>query len=120
MLNLDQFRALAAEWRQDAVMLERRGLQREARIFESFASDLEQRLRTWLDELLTLEAAAGEVGMTYDAIRKRIARGVLPNSGRQGSPKIRRADLLNANGDTLRLVSGEPDIAETVLRARER
>ena len=87
---------------------------------ESYASDLEQRLREWLDELLTLEGAAGEVGTTYDAIRKRIARGDLPNSGRQGAPRIRRADLLNANGDTLRLVSGEPDIAETVLRARER
>lgn len=120
MLNLESLRALAAGWRKEAAQLARRGLQREARIFESFASDLEQRLRTWLDELLTLDAAAGEVGTTYDAIRKQIARGDLPNSGRQGAPRIRRADLLNANGHKLRLVSGEPDIAEAVLRARER
>ena len=101
-------------------MLERLGLAREARMVQTFASDLDQRLREWLDELLTLEGAADEVGTTYDAIRKRIARGDLPNSGRQGAPKIRRADLLNANGNTLRLVSGESDIAEAVLRARER
>ncbi len=119
-MNLDPFRALAAGWREEGAMLERRGLEREARMVESFACELEQRLRTWLDELLTLDAAAGEVGTTYDAIRKRIARGDLPNSGRQGAPRIRRADLLNANGDKLRLVSGEPDIAEAVLRARER
>ncbi len=119
-MNLDPFRTLTNEWRKEAAMLERRGLEREARMVESFAGDLEQRLREWLDELLTLESAAGEVGTTYDAIRKQVARGDLPNAGRQGAPKIRRADLLNANGDTLRLVSGEPDIAETVLRARER
>lgn len=119
-MNLDPFRALASEWRKEADMLDRRGLAREARIVESFARDLEQRLREWLDELLTLEDAAAEVNATYDGLRKRIARGDLPNAGRQGAPKIRRADLLNANGDTLRLVSSEPDIAETVLRARER
>ena len=54
-------------------MLDRRGLAREARIVESFARDLEQRLREWLDELLTLEAAASEVGTTYD---RRAAAGV--------------------------------------------
>ncbi len=119
-MNLDLLWSLTSAWRDEAALLQRRGLEREARMVESFASELEQRLREWLDELLTLEGAADEVGTTYDAIRKRIARGDLPNSGRQGSPKIRRADLLNANGDTLRLDSGEPDIAETVLRARER
>lgn len=119
-MNLESFRALAAEWREEAAQFARRGYEREARAAESYASQLEQRLREWLDELLMLEGAAGEVGTTYDAIRKRIARGDLPNSGRQGAPKIRRADLLNANGNTLRLVSGESDIAEVVLRARER
>jgi hypothetical protein len=67
-LNLDLFRTLASEWRKEAAMLERRGLAREARMVESFAGDLERRLREWLDELLTLEGAAGEVGTTYDAI----------------------------------------------------
>ncbi len=119
-MNLEPLRALVSEWRTEAALLEHRGLEGEARLIESFARDLEGRLREWLAESLTLEEAAGEVGTTYDAIRKRIARGGLPNAGRQGSPKIRRADLLNANGDTVRLDSGEPDIAETVLRARER
>ncbi len=119
-MNLDLFGAIVSEWRAEAVLLTRRGLEREARMIESFARDLEQRVKMWLDELLTLEDAAAEVNATYDGLRKRIARGDLPNSGRRGCPKIRRADLLNANGDTLRLNSGEPDIAETVLRARER
>ena len=118
-MNLDFIWSLAIEWRAEVALLERRGLARESRMVESFAADLEQRLGMWLDELLTVEGAAGEVGSTYDGIRKRIARGDLPNAGRQGAPKIRRADLLNTNGDTLRLDSGEPDIAETVLRARE-
>ena len=42
-MNLEPFRALAAGWRDDAAMLERRGLEREARMVESFAGDLGQR-----------------------------------------------------------------------------
>ena len=42
-MNLDPFRALAAGWREEGAMLKRRSLEREARMVESFASDLEQR-----------------------------------------------------------------------------
>ena len=47
-MNVEALESLAAGWREEAAMLKRRGL--------------EQRLREWLDELLTLEGAAGKVG----------------------------------------------------------
>ncbi len=120
-MNLDPFRALAAEWRQDAVMLERRGYEREARMVESFASDLEQRLREWELQELTLKQAATEFGLKYDTVQRRVACGELPNAGRKGTPRVRRCDLYGG-GSSPQLVTenGEPDIAAEVLLARGR
>ena len=121
-MNLEPFRALAAGWRDDAAMLERRCLEREARMVESFASDLEQRLREWELQALTLEQAATELGLKYDTVQRRVACGGLPNAGRKGAPLVRRCDLYGGGSSTPRLVneSGEPDIADEVLLARGR
>ena len=122
MLNLDPLRSLAAEWREDAALLERRGLEREAQMIESFASDLEQRLREWELQELTLEQVAVETGLKYDTVQRRVACGELANAGRKGAPLVRRCDLYGGASSTPRLVteSGEPDIAAEVLLARGR
>jgi hypothetical protein len=121
-LNLDPFRALAAGWRKEAAMLERLGLAREARMVQTFASDLEQRLREWELQELTLEQAAGETGLKYDTVQRKIASGELPNAGRKGAPLVRRCDLYGGGSSAPQLVteSGEPDIAAEVLLARGR
>ena len=119
-MNLDPFRALAAGWREEAAILKRRGLEQEARMAESYASDLDQRLREWELQELTIEQAATELGLKYDTVQRRLACGELPNAGRKGAPLVRRCDLYGGASSTPRLVteSGEPDIASEVLAGR--
>ena len=101
-------------------MLERRGLEREAWMVRSFATDLEQRLREWELEELTLEQAATELGLKYDTVQRRVACGELPNAGRKGAPRVLRCDLYGGGSSAPHLVteSGEPDIASEVLASR--
>ncbi len=119
-MDLSPLRDLADRWRDEAAMLERRGLEREARMVESFAGDLEQRLREWELQELTLEQAATELGLKYDTVQRRVACGELPNAGCKGAPLVRRCDLYGGASSTPRLVteSGEPDIASEVLASR--
>jgi hypothetical protein len=118
-MNIGPIKSLAAAWREEAARLERRGLEREARIVENFASDLEQRLREWELQELTLEQAATELGLKYDTVQRRVACGELPNAGHKGAPLVRRCDLYGGASSTPRLVTegGEPDIAAEVLLA---
>ncbi len=119
-MNLDPFRALAAGWREEAAQFARRGYGREARAAESYAAQLEEGLREWELEALTLEQAATELGLKYDTVQRRVACGELPNAGRKGAPLVRRCDLYGGASSTPRLVteSGEPDIASEVLASR--
>ncbi len=121
-MNLDPFRALAAGWREEAAQFARRGYGREARAAESYAAQLEERLREWELQELTLEQAATELGLKYDTVQRRVACGELPNAGCKGTPRVRRCDLYGGASSTPRLVteSGEPDIAAEVLLARGR
>lgn len=86
-------RSLASDWRGDAELLRRRGAPQQANALESAAEDLEERLREWGAELLTLEGAAEEAGLAYDTIQRKVSSGEIPNAGEQGSPRVRRADL---------------------------
>ncbi len=89
---------------------------------ESFASELEQRLREWELQELTIEQAATELGLKYDTLQRRVRCGELPNAGRKGAPRVLRRDLYGGGSSTPRLIteSGEPDIAAEVLLARGR
>ncbi len=42
-MNLDPLWSLTSVWRDEAVQFKRRGLEREARMVESFACELEER-----------------------------------------------------------------------------
>ena len=93
-------------------MYRRRGLADAAAMAESFAVELEDAIRSWLAEELTLDKAADESGYSYSSLQKRIANGDLPNVGGKGSPRVRRSDLPCKGGGF-----SEPDLAALVLRA---
>ncbi len=118
-MNTGALERLVATWRHEAELFARRGLKRESRFCESFAAELEAGIRAWLDEALPYEEAAGEVGIKYDALRKRVERGLYPNVGTRGTPRVRRGDLLSSNGSDRQPATGVIDIAEQVLRGRE-
>jgi hypothetical protein len=64
-----------------------------AAAFRRAAQELEQALRSDADDTLTLSEAAQESGYSADRLRHMLADGVIPQAGRKGSPRIRRADL---------------------------
>ena len=93
MLNLAPLRALADEWREDAARLERRGLEREARMAESFASDLEQRLWEWDLQELPIPEALPESGYSKDHLRRLVRSEILPDHRPPGSEGEMRMPL---------------------------
>ena len=89
----------------------------EERARFSYAADLEERLREWWLEELTIEDAATELGVNYDAMRKRLANGSTTNAGRKGAPRVRRCDLygdVDSGGDPH---SGGPSLVAEVFDA---
>lgn len=84
---------LADAWEDEAEALRARGLDREARMEESFAADLRERVRAWQMEALTVSDAAAESGYSESHLRTMLSDGALPNVGESGSPRIQRCDL---------------------------
>lgn len=89
---LHTLRSLVDTWQQEAHLLRRRGAPQQADTLESAAEELEDRLRGWSLELLTLEEAAREAGLAYDTVQRKVGSEI-PNAGETGSPRVRRADL---------------------------
>lgn len=85
-------RELVDSWREEAALLRRRGAEPQAKLLESAADDLEDRLQEWRLEALTLEQAAREAGLAYDTVQRKVG-DELPNAGKKGSPRVRRCDL---------------------------
>ena len=92
-MNIRLLHELIEDWRQEAAIFSRRGLEREARMAESYAVELEERLRKWKLETLTLAEAAEELGVSYDTVQRKVASGELANAGRKNAPRVRRKDL---------------------------
>lgn len=119
-MNLSALERLAAQWRQEAELLRRRGMERRAEMVESYAADLEERLREWWLERLTLQEAADEAGLSYSAVQKKVAREDLPNAGEEGAPRVRRCDLFGEEErPRLETDEGDPDVAAEILARRE-
>lgn len=81
------------------------------------ADALETAVRTADDEALTLEQASAESGLSPETLRKKLARGELPQAGRRHAPRVRRGDLpgrarrpaasqYDPDADAVRLVRG--------------
>lgn len=115
-MNLEPIARLATEWRTEVLGLRRRGADATAEALESCAEELEERVRKWGLERLTLEEAASESGYSYSRLQHCVAGGQIPNAGVAGSPRIRRADLPRKAGRLGR--PGGPDLAGEVLRRR--
>jgi hypothetical protein len=114
-MNVQPLRDLAADWRIEAELFRKRGLEQSARLAESYANDLEARIQEWGLEALTLEEAARETGLAYDTLQKKISRGTLPNAGARRAPRVRRRDLYAPPGP--RLVE-QASLAEEILSRR--
>jgi hypothetical protein len=85
--------ALAATWRADAERCGAIGDERGRVMFAKCAAELEAALATAADEALTLAEASVATGFSPDHLRHLVSLGVIPNAGKRGAPRIRRADL---------------------------
>jgi hypothetical protein len=83
---------LPASWRTRAAELERFA-PAAAEAFRDAAAELDAALQAESDEELTLSEAAKVSGYSDRRLRELIADGVVPNAGRKGAPRVRRADL---------------------------
>src|SRR5262245_1980720 len=84
---------LVVQWRDTAATLAAHGAEQGAATCRLHAAELEAALRATDDELLDLAAASGESGYSADRLRHMIAEGAIPNAGKRGAPRVRRADL---------------------------
>lgn len=116
-MDTSLLQALVAEWRKEADLFRRRGLEEGACVAEGYAADLETRLREWWLEELSLEQAAQESGMAYDTLQRKLSRGDLPNAGRRGAPRILRSDLHGSPSPSRG--SGTIDLAGEILQRRK-
>lgn len=117
---MDPLVELADRWRADAERFRSYGAERLATACEKHAEELEEQLREWSLELLTLKEAARETGLKYDTIQRKVG-SELPNAGKKGSPRVRRADLHEFLDPPEPRLHEDPveDLVETTLRARE-
>jgi excisionase family DNA binding protein len=95
-VNTSLLTALAAEWREEAAVLRRRHAGIQAEVLEGVAGDLEDRLREWVSQELSIAEAAHESGYSEDHLRELVRNGRLPDhrpSGSEGRIHIRRCDL---------------------------
>ena len=84
---------LAKRWRTEAELLEVHGADQAAATARLHAAQLEVALRDQDDQELTLAEAVQESGCSGRRLRELISEGRVPNAGRTGAPRIRRADL---------------------------
>lgn len=85
---------LAAAWRARAVELRQwAAADGAATALERAAEELEESVRSTNAELLTLRQASIEGGYSVDHLRHLVAEGIIPNAGRKGAPRIRRAEV---------------------------
>ena len=92
---------LAARWREDAAILRRRGANSHAEVLDSCASELEAAFGNRGSEELTLSQAARESGYSPEHLSRLVRRGLIPNAGRKGAPRVRRHDLPAKPGSTV-------------------
>lgn len=85
--------SLPTQWRALAGTLRAHAAEGAALAYEQAADELDAALRVQADELLTLEEASAESGFTVDHLSREVRSARIPNAGRKGAPRIRRADL---------------------------
>ena len=84
---------LPATWRDKAGIFRDHAEEPLARAYEACAGELEQALAEDSQAPLTLSEAAEASGYSADHLGRMVRQGKIPNAGRRGAPRIRRADL---------------------------
>jgi hypothetical protein len=84
---------LPAQWPERAGFLHQYGDPDSARLWQIAAAELERALEALGEETLSLAEAARVSGYTADHLGGLVKRGIIPNAGRRGAPRIRRQDL---------------------------
>lgn len=82
--------------REEAEMLRRRGLEREATLEDSIVDEIECALRAYAQQELDLQEAAAESGHSKKCLRELVREGKIPDvrpEGSSGPVRIRRCDL---------------------------
>ena len=90
---------LPALWRARADFLNQYGDPNTARLWMLAAVELERALEVFGEETLTLTEAARAAGYTAGYLGLLVKEGKIPNAGRTGAPRIRRADIPIKNPD---------------------
>lgn len=117
-MNTRPLLALVHGWRETATELRRYGAEVQAKTLESAAADLEERIREWELEALTMEQAVRESGYSRSTLERRLSSGEVENAGEKGRPRILRRDLPlrgGTNGPGLTTEEGLPDVAGEIL-----
>ena len=89
----EALRSLLHRWTTDAATLRGYGDSRGADMLERLTNEARAAIESAGDELLTLEQAARVANMHPDSLRHLVASGRIPNAGRRGAPRIKRADV---------------------------
>ena len=90
---------LVRDWRAKAYLFREHAHQATAIAYETCAEQLESELHTLSQEHLTLAGAALLGGYSEDHLGRMVREGRIPNAGRRGAPRIRRADVpIKPNG----------------------
>ncbi len=92
-MDLAPLRKLPERWREEARTLRLYGHEGTAEACERHAEEMEDAVRAYLDETLTVAEAAEEAGYSESHLRALLAEAKLANAGREGAPRIRRGDL---------------------------
>lgn len=85
--------ALVARWREEALVLRRRGALGQAEVLEGAATEMEALLAIAGESTVSLQEAAALSGYTTDALTRLVRRGALQNLGRPRAPRFRVRDL---------------------------
>ncbi len=80
-------------WRARATLLRQHGAGDVARTWELAADEIEEAWATLGEDTLSLVDAARISGYCADHLGHLVKTGKIPNAGRTGAPRIRRADL---------------------------
>ena len=112
--------ALARRWRERATELRTwAAAEGSALALEGCARELEDAIRAAEDETLTVTQAASESGYSERRLRELLAAGKLPNAGKPGASRIRRADVPRkpkAHGQAVAAYDVAADAAKLVGR----
>ena len=91
--TLSPIRRCLERWDLNAKVLRPYGGEREADLITKLATEMRQAICAWEGEVLSIHDAALESGYSEDRLRKLVGEGRIPNAGRRGKPRVKRADL---------------------------